>query len=66
MGDYIGLDDLPGIRALVGKREKVEFAGKVSKYDRRFKVGLSIRIKRNNQISAQSLVFVCKDETTPK
>ena len=40
VGDYIGLDDNPGVRALVGKREKVEFAGKVTKYDRRFKVSV--------------------------
>ena len=38
MGDYIGLDEQPGIKALVGKRERVEFAETVVKYDRRFKV----------------------------
>lgn len=37
-GDYIGLDDRPAIRALVGKREKIEFAIEVNKFDRRFKV----------------------------
>ena len=38
VGDYIGLDEQPGLRALVGKRERVEFAETVLKYDRRFKV----------------------------
>lgn len=38
VGDYIGLDDNAGVNALVGRREKVEFAGTVSKFDRRFKV----------------------------
>lgn len=36
-GDYIGLDNQPQIRALVGKREKIEFAETVDKFDRRFK-----------------------------
>ena len=39
-GDYIGLDNAPALRALVGKREKIEFAETVTKYDRRFQVPL--------------------------
>ena len=38
VGDYIGLDDMPALRALVGKRERIEFAETILKYDRRFKV----------------------------
>lgn len=38
MGDYIGLDDSPELRSLLEKRERVEFAHTVEKYDRRFKV----------------------------
>lgn len=38
MGDYIGLDDKPGILNLIGRREKIFFAEVVKKYDRRFKV----------------------------
>ncbi|CAG2209745.1 MYO1 [Mytilus edulis] len=38
VGDYIGLDDHPALRALVGKRERIDFAETVLKYDRRFKV----------------------------
>ena len=35
--DYIGLDNYPALRALLGKREKVEFAQKCLKIDRQFK-----------------------------
>ena len=38
VGDYIGLEHKPGIRALLERREYVEFADTVDKYDRRFKV----------------------------
>jgi len=38
VGDYIGLDDNPELRNLLEKRERVEFAHTVEKYDRRFKV----------------------------
>ncbi|XP_067874013.1 unconventional myosin-Ie isoform X1 [Heterodontus francisci] len=37
VGDYIGLEDRPELRQFIGKREKVEFADTVAKYDRRFK-----------------------------
>ncbi|KRZ89681.1 Unconventional myosin-If [Trichinella sp. T8] len=36
-GDYIGLDQKPELKILVGKREKIWFADSVCKYDRRFK-----------------------------
>ncbi|KRY34028.1 Unconventional myosin-Ie [Trichinella spiralis] len=36
-GDYIGLDQKPELKLLVGKREKIWFADSVCKYDRRFK-----------------------------
>jgi len=38
VGDYIGLEHKPGIRAQLERREYVEFADTVNKYDRRFKV----------------------------
>ena len=38
VGDYLGMEDKPGIRALCDKRERIEFADTVNKYDRRFKV----------------------------
>ncbi|XP_078283334.1 unconventional myosin-Ie isoform X2 [Rhinoraja longicauda] len=37
VGDYIGMEDQPELRQFIGKREKVEFADTVTKYDRRFK-----------------------------
>lgn len=44
VGDYIGMDNQPALRALVGKREKIEFAETVFKYDRRFQVLASMRL----------------------
>eukprot|EP01137_Pigoraptor_chileana_P027899 Opistho-2@11102 len=38
VGDYIGYQDNPSLRALVGKKERVEFADTVTKYDRRYKL----------------------------
>lgn len=40
--DYIGMDQQPALKTLVGKREKIDFAESVIKYDRRFQVS-SIR-----------------------
>eukprot|EP00054_Salpingoeca_dolichothecata_P025400 m.177618 g.177618 ORF g.177618 m.177618 type:complete len:1031 (-) comp25343_c1_seq7:140-3232(-) len=37
VGDYIGYQDNHALRALVGKKERVEFAYTVTKYDRRFR-----------------------------
>lgn len=43
VGDYIGLEEKPGLRALISKRERIEFAETVNKYDRRFKVNILIQ-----------------------
>ncbi|CAI9730947.1 unconventional myosin-Ie-like isoform X1 [Octopus vulgaris] len=37
VGDYIGLDQKPALLALVEKKERIEFAETVTKFDRRFK-----------------------------
>ncbi|KAJ8407711.1 hypothetical protein AAFF_G00267550 [Aldrovandia affinis] len=37
VGDYLGMDDRPELRQFLSKREKIDFADKVTKYDRRFK-----------------------------
>ncbi|KAI6652209.1 Unconventional myosin-Ie-like isoform X2 [Oopsacas minuta] len=37
VGDYIGFADNPALRVHVGKRERVEFASNVKKYDRKFR-----------------------------
>ena len=36
--DYIGMDDKPGLKNLVGRRDKIQFAQTVKKYDRKYKV----------------------------
>lgn len=38
MGDYIGTENHPEIRQFVGRRERIDFADVVLKFDRRFKV----------------------------
>nr|WEL12767.1 myosin class I C [Halisarca dujardinii] len=57
VGDYIGLDDNPSIRALVGRRERIEFAHLVTKYDRRFKSG-----KRELLLSAQNIYIIGREK----
>ncbi|CAJ1061297.1 myosin IEb [Xyrichtys novacula] len=37
VGDYIGMDNHPEIRQFVGRRERIDFADVVVKYDRRFR-----------------------------
>ncbi|XP_075431927.1 unconventional myosin-Ie isoform X1 [Ascaphus truei] len=37
IGDYIGMEEHPEIRQFVGKREKIDFADTVTKFDRRSK-----------------------------
>ena len=36
--DYIGMDDKPNLKNLVGRRDKIQFAQTVQRYDRKFKV----------------------------
>lgn len=36
--DYIGMEDKPGLKNLVGRRDKIQFAQTVKKYDRKYKV----------------------------
>lgn len=40
VGDYIGLEQKPELRQFLSKRERVDFADSVNKFDRRFKVTL--------------------------
>ena len=42
MGDYLGLEQRPELRQFLTKRERVDFADSVNKYDRRFKVKLKL------------------------
>lgn len=38
VGDYLGMEDRPELRQFLAKRERIDFADSVTKYDRRFKV----------------------------
>ena len=53
VGDYIGYEDNPGLQAVCEKRERIEFADTVNKYDRRFKCS-----KRDLLLSARNLYLV--------
>ena len=55
--DYIGLDEKPLLKTLVGKREKVDFAQTVTRYDKKFKVG---RSGENDQILLSGEYFLLK------
>lgn len=57
VGDYIGLDLHPEIRAFVGKRERVEFADVVLKYDRRFK-----SVKRDLILTPKYLYLIGREK----
>lgn len=48
MGDYIGTDGRPEIRRFVGRRERIDFADVVVKFDRRF------RVQTTHKLSSQS------------
>ncbi|XP_039371826.1 unconventional myosin-If isoform X1 [Mauremys reevesii] len=37
VGDYLGMEDRPELRQFMGKRERIDFADSITKYDRRFK-----------------------------
>lgn len=56
VGDYIGFSQNEGLRALVGKREHIEFACCVNKYDRRFKVQ-----KRDLLLSRQHIYLIGRE-----
>lgn len=38
VGDYLGMEERPELRQFLAKRERVDFADSITKYDRRFKV----------------------------
>ncbi|KAI1715922.1 myosin head (motor domain) domain-containing protein [Ditylenchus destructor] len=38
VGDYIGMDNHPALQVIVGRRERIDFAHTINKYDRKFKV----------------------------
>jgi myosin-1 len=56
-GDYIGLERYPAVRALLGKRESVEFAQTCDKIDRRFK-----RQKRDFALTNKAVYIIGREQ----
>ncbi|CAK6982730.1 LOW QUALITY PROTEIN: myosin IEb [Scomber scombrus] len=57
VGDYIGTDNHPEIRQFVGRREKIEFADVVVKYDRRFR-----SVKRDLILTPKFLYMIGREK----
>ncbi|KAK7158029.1 hypothetical protein R3I93_009279 [Phoxinus phoxinus] len=57
MGDYIGTDNHPEIRQFVGRRERIDFADVVVKYDRRFKT-----VKRDLILTPKFLYLIGREK----
>ncbi|XP_056267981.1 unconventional myosin-Ie isoform X2 [Pseudoliparis swirei] len=57
VGDYLGMDDRPELRQFLAKREKIDFADKVTKYDRRFK-----GIKRDLILTPKSVYMIGREK----
>ncbi|XP_061452003.1 unconventional myosin-Ie isoform X1 [Rhineura floridana] len=63
VGDYIGMEDHPELRQFVGKREKIDFADTVTKYDRRFKVCSHFQgIKRDLILSPKCVYLIGREK----
>ncbi|CAG5101043.1 Similar to Myo1e: Unconventional myosin-Ie (Rattus norvegicus), partial [Cotesia congregata] len=61
VGDYIGLDSRPGIKNLLGRRDKIFFAEVVKKYDRRFKM-----CRRDLVLTGNCLYLIGRAEKSKK
>ncbi|KAK2497641.1 hypothetical protein MC885_009121 [Smutsia gigantea] len=59
IGDYIGMDEHPELQQFVGKREKIDFADTVTKYDRRFK-----GVKRDLLLTPKCLYLIGREKVT--
>ncbi|XP_035291299.1 myosin IEb [Anguilla anguilla] len=57
VGDYIGTDNHPEIRQFVGRRERIDFADVVVKYDRRFK-----SVKRDLILTSKFLYMIGREK----
>ncbi|XP_046494264.1 unconventional myosin-If [Equus quagga] len=57
VGDYLGLEERPELRQFLGKRERVDFADSVTKYDRRFKP-----IKRDLILTPKCLYVIGREK----
>ncbi|XP_069807426.1 unconventional myosin-Ie-like [Dendropsophus ebraccatus] len=57
VGDYIGMDGRPELRQFVGRRERIDFAETVLKYDRRFKT-----LKRDLVLTPKFLYLIGREK----
>ncbi|XP_053559787.1 unconventional myosin-Ie [Bombina bombina] len=57
VGDYIGMDGRPELRQFVGRRERIDFADTVLKYDRRFKT-----LKRDLILTPKLLYLIGREK----
>ncbi|XP_063311934.1 unconventional myosin-If isoform X1 [Pelobates fuscus] len=57
VGDYLGMEDKPELRQFMTKRERIDFADSVNKYDRRFKV-----IKRDLVLSPKYIYLIGREK----
>ncbi|XP_056409188.1 unconventional myosin-Ie-like [Hyla sarda] len=57
VGDYIGMDGRPELRQFVGRRERIDFADTVLKYDRRFKT-----LKRDLVLTPKFLYLIGREK----
>ncbi|XP_034046089.1 unconventional myosin-Ie isoform X3 [Thalassophryne amazonica] len=57
VGDYLGMDDRPELRQFLAKREKIDFADTVTKYDRHFK-----GIKRDLILTPKSVYLIGREK----
>jgi len=60
-GDYIGLDNKPALRALINKREQIEFAQTCIKYNRQFK-----KQKRDFILTNKAFYIIGREEEEGK
>ncbi|XP_012865393.1 PREDICTED: unconventional myosin-Ie [Dipodomys ordii] len=57
IGDYIGMEEHPELQQFVGKREKIDFADTVTKYDRRFK-----SVKRDLLLTPKCMYLIGREK----
>uniref|UniRef100_A0A4W3JIW8 Myosin IF n=1 Tax=Callorhinchus milii TaxID=7868 RepID=A0A4W3JIW8_CALMI len=57
VGDYLGMEDRPELRQFLAKRERVDFADSVNKFDRRFKI-----IKRDLILSPKYIYLIGREK----
>ncbi|XP_028280833.1 myosin IEb [Parambassis ranga] len=57
VGDYLGTDNHPEVRQFVGRRERIDFADVVMKYDRRFRT-----VKRDLILTPKFLYLIGREK----